>query len=231
MPLRRPTCHRPTPSRTGWRTPAIVLVVLVSLSTMACRGQGDGAASDPEAGATDPDAPERVTDPDTDPQLVFWASLQALCGQAFQGRVTESVPPDPAFEGQRIVIHVRSCDPAEIRIPFQVGEDRSRTWVVTPTATGLRLKHEHRHQDGSDDAITDYGGDAWGRGTATLQEFRADAHTAELVPEAADNVWSLEIRPGEALVYALRREGSDRRFRVEFDLTRPVEEPPPPWGG
>jgi hypothetical protein len=31
-------------------------------------------------------------------------------------------------------------------------------------------------------------------------------------------------------VYALRREGTDRRFRVEFDLGREVAIPPPPWG-
>jgi hypothetical protein len=31
-------------------------------------------------------------------------------------------------------------------------------------------------------------------------------------------------------VYALRREGSDRRFRIEFDLATAVAAPPPPWG-
>jgi hypothetical protein len=198
---------------------------------VACGGSGDADAPDPSAGSADVDAPARVADPGDDPQLVFWAALEALCGQAFQGRVTESVPPDPAFEGNEIVMHVRSCDPAEIRIPFTVGDDRSRTWVLTPTAAGLRLKHDHRHEDGSEDTITQYGGDSWGRGTATRQEFRADAYTAELVPGAADNVWSLEVEPGRTFVYALRREGSDRRFRVEFDLTRPVDEPPAPWGG
>ena len=62
------------------------------------------------------------------------------------------------------------------------------------------------------------------------QDFFADSFTSELVPEAATNVWTLEVRPGESFVYALRREGSDRRFRVEFDLTRPIDAPPPPWG-
>lgn len=170
------------------------------------------------------------SDPDSDPQLVFWSNLESLCGQAFEGRVTESVPPDPSFEDVRIVMHVRSCDFAEIRIPFHVGEDRSRTWVVTPTAVGLRLKHDHRHEDGTEDEVTQYGGDSRGQGDANVQDFFADSFTAELVPEAATNVWSLEVRPGDQFAYALRREGSDRRFRVEFDLTRPVDAPPPPWG-
>ena len=58
----------------------------------------------------------------------------------------------------------RSCDLAEIRIPFHVGEDRSRTWVMTPTSVGLRLKHDHRHEDGSEDEVTQYGGDTRGTG-------------------------------------------------------------------
>jgi hypothetical protein len=30
--------------------------------------------------------------------------------------------------------------------------------------------------------------------------------------------------------YALRREGTDRRVRAEFDLRREVDALPPPWG-
>lgn len=42
------------------------------------------------------------------------------------------------------------------------------------------------------------------------------------------NVWAIEIVPGERFVYELSRK--DRLFRVEFDLSKPVEAPPPPWG-
>ena len=31
-------------------------------------------------------------------------------------------------------MHVRDCSERELRIPFHVGDDRSRTWVVTRTA-------------------------------------------------------------------------------------------------
>src|SRR5690606_36214968 len=128
------------------------------------------------------------------------------------------------------VMHVRECAENEIRIPFHVGEDRSRTWVLTRTETGLRLKHDHRLEDGSEDEITQYGGDTASEGDAEWQEFPADAFTASLIPAAATNVWMIEIIPGERFAYALRREGTDRRFRVEFDLTTPVEAPPAPWG-
>lgn len=163
-------------------------------------------------------------------QDAFWASLTSICGQAFAGRVTESEPPDAAFDEAVLVMHVRECDDAEIRVPFHVGEDRSRTWVFTRTAEGLRLKHDHRHEDGTEDEVTWYGGDTAEPGTAEQQAFVADSHTAQLLPESATNVWTVEIVPGERFVYALRRVGTERRFRAEFDLSAPVAEPPAPWG-
>lgn len=160
----------------------------------------------------------------------FWRDLQPLCGKAYQGRVIEAPAGDKTFAGKRLVIHVRSCTPDEIRIPLHVGEDRSRTWVLTRTAQGIRLTHDHRHEDGSEDTITQYGGDSRGGASATTLEFPADAHTASLIPEAKTNVWTVELHPDKTFVYALRREGTDRRFRLEFDLTTTVAAPPPPWG-
>jgi hypothetical protein len=168
--------------------------------------------------------------PAADPPDTLWAALQALCGKAFEGRVVEGTEPsDEAFRKERLVMHVRTCGPAEVRIPFHVGADRSRTWVITPTATGLRLKHDHRHQDGSEDRITQYGGDTRAADSPLRRDFFADAHTAALIPAAAENVWTLAIEPGKTFGYALRREKQGRRFRVEFDLTREVPPPPAPW--
>jgi hypothetical protein len=166
------------------------------------------------------------------PQDAFFASLQQLCGNAYEGAVAVRLPEggDDPFTGQRLVMHVRECFENEIRIPFHVGENRSRTWIVTRTADGLRLKHDHRHEDGTQEELTQYGGDTRDAGTATRQEFPADAHTAALLPVAATNVWTVEVIPGETFAYALRREGTDRRFRAEFDLTRTVPAPPAPWG-
>jgi hypothetical protein len=163
-------------------------------------------------------------------QQAFWASLRAICGGAFPGTVIEAPPGDTTFAGKALVMHVRECRDDEILVPFHVGEDRSRTWVLTRQPGGLRLKHDHRHEDGSEDAVTQYGGDTRDAGTPTRQEFPADAFTASLIPAAATNVWTVEVVPGRTFAYALRREGTDRRFRIEFDLTRPVPAPPAPWG-
>ena len=167
------------------------------------------------------------------PQDAFFARLSHLCGKAFEGRVVS--PPteaDASFAGKRLVMHVRDCSADEIRIPFHVGEDRSRTWVVTRTGAGLRLKHDHRHADGSEDAVRQYGGDTAGPGTAERQEFPADAFSRDLFERtgravSVPNVWAIEVDPGRMFAYELRRPG--RHFRVEFDLSRPVPAPPAAW--
>jgi hypothetical protein len=167
------------------------------------------------------------------PADAFFARLSAHCGKAYAGRVVSTDPADADFANKPLVMHVRHCTPGEVRIPFHVGSDRSRTWVVTRTAAGLRLKHDHRHQDGNPDALTNYGGDTVAPGTAVRQLFPADAESRALFDASGRsvsnaNVWALEV--GDALfAYELRRP--QRFFRVEFDLGRPVAPPPPPWGG
>ncbi len=169
----------------------------------------------------------------TNPQDQFFSRLSTLCGKAFEGRITSpTVEADASFAG-RLVMHVRDCSENEIRIPFHVGANRSRTWVITRTGSGLRLKHDHRHEDGSEDKLTQYGGDTMSEGTAARQEFPADRESKELftsqnIPVSVANVWAMEAEPGRAFAYELRRPG--RFFRVEFDLRRPVAAPPPAWG-
>lgn len=174
-------------------------------------------------------------------QDTFFQNLTGLCGKAYQGRVVADTPPpsgnDP-FVGKTLVMHVRECNESQIRIPFHVGEDRSRTWVVTRTdgaaGRGLRLKHDHRHADGSDDEVTMYGGDTATAGSATRQEFPVDVEsitmfTREGMTVSNSNTWAMEVEPARVFVYELSRPGG-RLFRVEFDLTRLVPAPPAPWG-
>jgi len=174
-----------------------------------------------------------IVPPGTGPQQLFMERLSALCGQAFEGRVVTTDAADREMATSRLVMHVRECGDGVIRIPFHVGDDRSRTWVISRTGAGLRLKHDHRHRDGSEDAVTQYGGDTAGPGFARRQEFPVDAHSRALfvrenLPASITNVWAMEIVPGRTFTYELRRP--NRHLRVEFDLTRPVAAPPPPWG-
>jgi hypothetical protein len=158
----------------------------------------------------------------------FFANLQPLCGKAYEGKLVEGSPSDQRFKTERLIMHVRQCSSSEIRIPFHIGDDHSRTWVLTRSANSLRLKHDHRHRDGKPESDSMYGGDSRPGGTNFSQDFPADMFTAQLIPAAANNVWRLDMVPGKVFRYQLTRDG--RRIRIEFDLTQTVSEPPPPWG-
>ena len=165
-------------------------------------------------------------------QQQFFDALAQRCGEAFAGKLVSTDATDADMANQAMVMHISHCSADEIRIPFNVGENRSRTWVLTRTGQGLRLKHDHRHEDGSEDAITQYGGDTATEGSAIRQEFPVDAESIALFTQnnmqvSTTNVWAVEINPA-LFAYALRRES--RWFRVEFDLTRPIPTPPPAWG-
>lgn len=164
-------------------------------------------------------------------QLRFWKELQQLCGKAYSGTVIAGAAGDTTFAGKALVMHVRACEPNRIRIPFFVGTDSSRTWVLTLTPDAVQLKHDHRHADGSPDAVTMYGGHSSNFGSATRQLFPADQETANLLPAAIGNIWWIDLVPGKYFTYNLRRVNTDRLFSVQFDLTRPLDAPPgPPWG-
>jgi hypothetical protein len=154
-------------------------------------------------------------------QEVWWTRLQGLCGKSFAGRLLEGSRDDEQYLRNRLVLRVAECDAEEVDMGFDVGADRSRIWVVSRTESGLQLTH--LHSDGGREAeISRYGGQTLTAGAAQRQDFYADEHTKRMLPAAADNVWTMEIAPGRAFAYTLARRGTDRRFRVEFDLRRPV---------
>lgn len=161
------------------------------------------------------------------PQDAFFANLTALCGQRFEGKVVTTDPQDADFANNRLLMHVRDCSEGEIRIPFWVGEDKSRTWVITRQDTGLRLKHDHRDPDGTTHTLHWYGGNTSNEGTAERQEFPVDQESIDLfnandAAVSTTNVWAVEVHPEKTYVYELKRP--NRHMRVEFDLTKPVSE-------
>jgi len=162
------------------------------------------------------------------PNQDFWKTLALHCGKAYEGEIMTPSENDP-FSGKRLVMHVVDCGEGFMHIPFFVGEDKSRTWVLTMEEGKVKLKHDHRHEDGSEDEITQYGGIASNTGMANIQFFPADQETADLIPNAANNVWWITL-DDTSFTYNLRRIGSDRFFSVKFDLTREVESPGPAWG-
>ena len=157
------------------------------------------------------------------PADAFMDALAQLCGRTFNGRLVTTDPADADFAGKKLAMGEVRCGPDEIAIPFAVGENRSRTWAITRTATGVRLKHIHRHDDGTEDAVSRYGGATTAPGTAARQEFPADDFSKQLfaankLERSLTNVWAVEVVPGKLFAYELRRP--NRFFRVEFDLSK-----------
>jgi hypothetical protein len=163
----------------------------------------------------------------------FFKSIAAQCGKAFEGNVSVDNAKGPSsFAGKKLVMHVRKCTDTELQVPFHVGNDASRTWIITKTGSGLSLKHDHRHQDGTNDTSTMYGGHTLDAGFEQMQSFPADQYSKELfvtqsIAQSAGNTWQMYIYP-EVFTYRLIRQG--REFKVDFDLTKSVTPPSAPWG-
>lgn len=189
------------------------------LSIMMLMITGCGAEEDTSSTDELTEAAEAVVDPHED-QIAFLNTLRSLCGAEYTGEVAFTNDPESEFIGKELKMIIDTCDTNEVRIPFHVGQDMSRTWVLTFTEEdGLLLKHDHRHPDGTPEEPTMYGGYATNDGSPYRQHFPADDETAAMLPEASTNVWTMEIDREEMLfIYNLTRNDAPR-FRAEFDMS------------
>ena len=183
----------------------------------------------------------------------FWSSVSALCGQTLHGKMVSNEAVDADMAGRPMRMTVASCADSEIRIPFHVGPlkeggkwDTSRTWVLRKTAKGIQLKHDHRHEDGTPDAVTNYGGEWDGKsfgtrfdGLMTIAFPVDDESIANFRQNGLDksvtNIWSVSVRAADIMPrnqngavmtpvanspkfsYELNRTGENaRHFKVEF---------------
>jgi hypothetical protein len=161
----------------------------------------------------------------------FFENLMIICGaNGLEGRVVSDHYVDQDWKAQGLTLGPTLCEIDKIYIGLAVGDDRSRTWILTRSDAGLELRHRHREPDGSLSAVTHYGGFAdVSVGTALSQSFPADAatkanFTANGISQSNTNVWTLTLNPeSQTLTYALARPATDtdpaRDFRAEFDLS------------
>ncbi|MCF6275007.1 MAG: hypothetical protein L3J05_04510 [Robiginitomaculum sp.] len=198
------------------------LVIIATFSLLGCEPKS--------AQAPVTTKPTPVTAPTLSAQDQFWGGLNLLCGSSYAGKMVSSDEVDADMADKEMTMTV-NCTGKDIRIPFAVADNRSRTWVFSQTETGLQLSHQHNHEDGSEDKVSQYGGATATDGTATRQEFPADGFSVALfmlqdLEASMANVWAVEITP-ETYTYELNR--SSRHFRVEFDLTKEIDTPVIPW--
>lgn len=192
--------------------PTFFLLIVLFINTNTIIGQGSSKSSPRDTTAN-----------------LWWESIAAHCGKSYKGKIIAGPPNDTTFAGKELVMHVRKCSDKVIKIPFFVGMDSSRTWILTKSAHGIALKHDHRHEDGSPDKVTMYGGHTSNFGSKSRQVFPADQETADMHPAAIGNVWWIDITD-DAYIYNLRRVNTDRVFSVSFDLSDAITNPGPPWG-
>ncbi|WP_291403134.1 hypothetical protein [Daejeonella sp.] len=151
----------------------------------------------------------------------FFNELKSLEGKTFYGKAIYMPDTTKAndFWGKELKFTVNKGKNSFLRLPFQVGENKSRTWVLTKSKNGIQLKHDHRHDDGSPDSITNYGGNSDPKiSTALAQYFPADAFTAKLIPAASTNRWIMEFSPDKKKFYYILQRDNVMRFKAEFNL-------------
>lgn len=151
----------------------------------------------------------------------FFKELQSRKGKTFYGKAIYM--PDTTkvndFWGKVLSLKVIRNNRSELHLPFNVGENQTRTWVLTKTESGIRLKHDHRHTDGSPDSITNYGGDSDQKiSTRLVQYFPADEFTSSLIPAAKTNRWIMEFSPDKKKFYYILERNNELRFKAEFNL-------------
>ncbi len=164
-------------------------------------------------------------------QEAFWNRLSEHCGNAYQGDVVHATPHYAGTRNYEVLLaHFRECSDERIHIAVHVDDDRSRNWLLTREEGTIRLKHDHRNPDGTEEEITQYGGDAPVPGLPHRQIFWADEHTAQILPERDDNFWFMHFVGDDTFSYGVHWPKQGHSIRREFDLSTPVEPPPAPWG-
>ena len=172
--------------------------------------------------------------------------MQPICGKAYNGKIVSQNAADDGWRQEIITMHVRDCSGGEVKIALHVGDDRSRTWILRRENESIALRHDHRHEDGTPDSLTYYGGlspiaqhqrissqDKTATDSIRLV-FPADQSTKTLfdkenIPVSKDNIWAIDYNPSADL-FAYEMTRPNRDFRLEFDLTKETKTPPTPWG-
>lgn len=156
------------------------------------------------------------------PEQAFLDNLASLCGSSFRGEQTYMEPGRESWADRDFVMHVTVCEDDRVLIPFHLDEDRSRTWMFLAEDGRLRFRHDHRHEDGTPEDQTLYGGYSDGTGTAYLQKFPADEYTIELLEDVFNREWRVILAEDMSSVTYQLLYHSEVVFAAEFDLTSPI---------
>jgi hypothetical protein len=155
-------------------------------------------------------------------ERAFLNKLASFCGQSFRGQEVYVQPGRESWAGKDLVMHVVVCEENQVHIPFHIDDDHSRTWMFLVEDGRLRFRHDHRHEDGTPEEQTLYGGYSDGSGDEYRQFFPADGYTIELLNDQLNRQWNIMLNEDlSRFTYQLLYHG-EVVFAAEFDLSNPV---------
>lgn len=133
---------------------AVFMSALTGVCTPAPPPETEGAEE-----ARDDAGAEPGQDAGRDPATRTGAGVGDPLRAAYPGRTTLNTLSNPEpFEGAVLRMVLDDCDGDLLPIPFLVGDDASRTWVLEFQEDGLRLAHDHRDPDDTPSEANLYGG-------------------------------------------------------------------------
>lgn len=155
-------------------------------------------------------------------ERAFLNNIAQLCGQTFAGRETFIAEGRESWADKSFVMHITVCEDDRVYVPFHLDNDHSRTWMFLVEDGRLRFRHDHRHEDGTPEEITMYGGYADGDGTSLLQNFPADDYTCEMLPTSCDAVWRVFLSEDlSTFSYQLLYQ-EELLFEGAFDISKNI---------
>jgi len=154
---------------------------------------------------------------------IFYERFREMEGKRFAGHQVYIREDMESWDDLELVMHVREYHHNIIYIPFRVGDNTSRTWMLHREADGrLRFRHDHRHDDGSPEDLTLYGGYTAHESNSFTQIFPADEYTCNMVQAICDNEWTLCLSEDlTTFTYILKKAG-EFIFHADFDLTEAI---------
>ncbi len=155
-------------------------------------------------------------------ERAFLNNIAQLCGQTFAGRETFIAEGRESWADKNFVMHVTVCEDDHVHVPFHLDDDHSRTWMFLVENGRLRFRHDHRHEDGTPEEITMYGGYADGEGTSLSQSFPADDYTCELIPTSCDAVWRVFMSEDLSLFSYQLLYQEELLFEGAFDISKNI---------
>ena len=152
----------------------------------------------------------------------FYERFRELVGEKFSGHQVYIREDMESWSDLELVMYVREFHHNVIYIPFRVGDNTSRTWTLYREADSrIRLRHDHRHDDGSPEDLTLYGGYTSHGSDEYTQIFPADAYTCNMLQAICDNEWTMMFNKDLTTFSYILKKAGELIFQADFDLTKP----------